>query len=116
MKIAACLIPLFLVGCAAHVHQVGKGSKEYQAELAMMSAQTKADSALVAGMPKGFAPPMSKKQFYLLNWIPLNQVDSRNLALRDENYTIETKHTVLDVIIEAATLGIITSRTVTVRR
>ena len=116
MKIAACLIAVFLVGCAAHVHQVGKGSKEYQAEMAMMSAQTKADSAVVAGMPKVSPPPMSKKQFYLLNWIPLNQVDSRNLALRDEHYTIETKHTVLDVILEVATLGIITCRTVTVKR
>ena len=94
MKTTALALATLLVlsGCAAHMHQVGSG-------------------ALPAPAPTTF---VSKKQVYALNWIPINEVDTHEMAMGHDHYVITTERDLVDSIIAAATLGIITTRTVTV--
>ena len=94
MKIWGFILPVVLVffSCAAHVHQVGKGSREHQMEMAMKGAKTRADTSIVKATYIVFPAPVSKKQFYLLNWIPLNEVKARDLAVWDDNYFMTCPH------------------------
>jgi hypothetical protein len=94
-KLVACLLALVLlvsVGCMAHVHKVGAGASA-------------GDSA-------------SQRQWYIL-WgiVPLNNVDSNQMAAGASNYEIKTSFTPVDFIINIFT-GVVTvgSRTVTVTK
>lgn len=79
-------------GCSAHTHVVGNGAQTGATEEA--------------------------RQWYIL-WglVPINDVDTSDMAAGAEDYTIETEQSALDVIINIFT-GIITvySRTVTVTK
>lgn len=81
---------VFMIGCEAHMHKVGVGSKTGDATQA--------------------------RQWYAL-WglVPLNQVDSQALAGGAADYDIKTEKSVLDIVLNIFT-GMITvySRTVTV--
>ena len=92
MKLAVFAVAalLALSGCAAHMHQVGKGAGPVPRE------------------------SVSKKQVYVLDWIPINEVDTREITMGHDHYVIVTERKVTDSIIAAMTLGIITTRTVTV--
>ena len=83
---------LFVIGCATHVHQVGKGA---------LGNET-----------------VEVRQWYVL-WglVPINNVDTNMMAGQTTDYEIMTAITPLDFIIGAFT-GIVTvrSRTVTVRK
>ena len=90
------LMGLFLVGlmllasCAPHVHTVGKGSQG--------------------------SSSVTQREIYVINLLPLKNVQSKDLAGSAEDYTITTHHDVLGVIIGIVTLGILSSRTVTVNK
>ena len=93
--IAILLIGVFLFmisGCAAHIHKVGKGAQGNQAT--------------------------ELRQWYVL-WglVPINEVDSAEMAGNAKDYTIKTEMSPIDVIISAVA-GIVTiqSRTVTVEK
>ncbi|MBU0507827.1 Bor family protein [bacterium] len=93
--IGAILILAFcmmLVGCYTHIHQVGNG------------AQT--------------GVKMEKKQWYIL-WglVPLNEVDSQQMAAGATDYTIRTQQSFVDVVIGLVT-GMVTiyPRTVAVTK
>jgi hypothetical protein len=83
---------LFVIGCAAHVHQVGKGAQGNET--------------------------MEARQWYVL-WglVPINEVDTNIMAGQTTDYEITTTITPLDFIINVFT-GIVTvySRTVTVQK
>ena len=89
---AAVLFLLLVCGCSAHHHTVGAGA-------------TGDDS-------------VSARQWYIL-WglVPLNDVDTTELAGGSVNYEIDTEQGFLDIVINIFT-GIVTvnSRTVTVTR
>lgn len=85
-------VMLFLTaGCAAHIHKVGKG---------------------------GIGNPIEERQWYIL-WglVPINDVDTAEMAGDAEDYTITTEVSPLDAII-GIVAGIVTisSRTVTVEK
>ena len=79
-------------GCAAHMHVVGDGGSGEEI--------------------------VEKRQWYVL-WgiVPINEVDTAEMADGASDYTIDTEHTALDFIINIFT-GLITiqSRTVTVTK
>jgi hypothetical protein len=81
-----------MVGCMANVHKVGNGAQGFD--------------------------KMEKRQWYIL-WglVPLNDVDTQNMAGDAMDYTIKTEHTPLDIVMNIFT-GYITvySRTVTVTK
>lgn len=79
---------LFVIGCAAHVHQVGKGAQGNET--------------------------MEARQWYVL-WglVPINEVDTNMMAGQTTDYEIMTSITPIDFIISAFT-GIITVRCRTV--
>lgn len=83
---------LLLMGCYTHIHQIGNG------------AQT--------------GVKVEKKQWYIL-WglIPLNDVDSQQMAGGATDYTIKTQHSFVDVLISIVT-GYVTiyPKTVTVTK
>jgi len=86
------LFTLSLVGCSAHIHTIGKG-------------------------PQG-QTMMQQRQWYVL-WglVPINDVDTHQMAGSAADYEIKTEQSALDVIINIFT-GIVTvySRTVTVTK
>lgn len=95
MKVSAFLLIvgfLFVIGCAAHVHQVGQGAQGNET--------------------------VEARQWYVL-WglVPINDVDTKMMAGQTTDYEIMTSITPLDFIIGVFT-GIITvrSRTVTVQK
>ena len=94
-KIVALLclaVLLFMVGCAAHTHQVGAGAQGMQA--------------------------IEARQWYVL-WglVPLNEVDTHAMASGATDYEITTAHTPLDFVI-GAVIGVVSihSRTVIVEK
>ena len=86
------LFVIILIGCAAHIHNVGKGAQN--------NNMTQA------------------RQWYILfGLVPLNEVDTSEMAGEAENYTIKTESSPLDIIMNAFTSYIsVTSRTVTVTK
>ena len=83
---------LFIIGCSAHVHTVGKG-------------------------PQGNTV-MEERQWYILfGYVPLNEVDTNTMAGEATDYEIRTEETATDIIISLFT-GVVSvhSRTVTVRK
>ena len=94
MKLFALIAVLALSSCAAHMHTVGHGT--------------------IA--PEGHQKVETARQFYILNWQPLNEVDTKEMAGGAENYEIKTSETLTDIVISVLTFQIITSRTVEVIR
>jgi len=84
------LLALFFVGCTTHLHKVGSGPQAYNSE--------------------------ELRQWYIL-WglVPLNDVDTKDMAGDAINYEIKTEVTPLDFLIGIpASVVTVTSRTVTV--
>jgi hypothetical protein len=95
-KITAILLisafALFMVGCMTHVHKVGNGAQGFE--------------------------QMEKRQWYIL-WglVPLNDIDTNQMAADAADYTIETQVKPLDVVMNIFTSYItVYSRTVTVKK
>ena len=92
-KISAVLLIvgiLFVIGCAAHVHQVGQGAQGNET--------------------------MAARQWYAL-WglVPLNDVDANMMAGQTTDYEITTSITPVDFVINVLTSAVtVYSRTVTV--
>ena len=79
-------------GCAAHLHVVGDGGSGDEI--------------------------VEKRQWYVL-WglVPINEVDTAEMADGASNYTIDTEQSALDVIINIFTVIVtVNSRTVTVTK
>lgn len=79
-------------GCAAHVHVIGNGGSGSEV--------------------------VEQRQWYVL-WglVPINDVDSAQMAAGASDYTIETEQSALDVVINIFTsLITVYSRTVTVTK
>ena len=79
-------------------------------------AETREDSLQIAFLERQTQVVESQKQLYVLNWIPINEVNTKAMAAGGTDYTIETKQTFMDAIVSGLTFGIITVRTVTVSR
>lgn len=92
------IIALFLVfilfflmaGCAAHIHEVGQGAQ-------------------------GNNITEARQWYVLWGLVPINEVDSADMAGDAADYTIKTEQNALDVIINIFTSYVtVVSRTVTV--
>jgi hypothetical protein len=84
------LFTVSLVGCAAHIHKVGKGPQSHN--------------------------QVQHRQWYVL-WglVPINTVDTHQMAGGAQDYEIKTEASALDILINIFTQQVsITSRTVTV--
>ncbi|MCI0511864.1 hypothetical protein L0128_01460 [candidate division KSB1 bacterium] len=81
---------LVILGCAAHVHTIGKG-------------------------PQKFVKQEARQWYILFGLVPLNHVDTNAMSIGAADYEIRTATTALDVVMNIFT-GYITinSRTVTV--
>ena len=91
-KIIICITILLFIGCSTHVHTVGVGPQTGQVETA--------------------------RQWYILfGAIPLNDVDTNEMAEGAENYEIETTTGFMDILIGIpAGYVTVSSRTVTVTK
>ncbi len=88
--VSILLLILFFVGCTTHIHKVGSGPQSYDSE--------------------------ELRQWYVL-WglVPINDVDTKDMAGDAINYEIKTEVTPLDFLISIpASTVTVTSRTVTV--
>ena len=86
------VVILFVIGCATHVHQVGKGAQSNET--------------------------MEARQWYIL-WglVPINNVDTNTMAAQTTDYEITTSTTPVDFIISAVVGSVtVNCRTVTVRK
>ena len=94
-KISATLLiiaMLFVIGCSAHVHKVGKGAQGYNVTEA--------------------------RQWYIV-WglVPINDVDTNAMVGEATDYEITTSYTPVDFIIGIVAGSVtISSRTVSVRK
>jgi hypothetical protein len=92
ISITFVLIFLFVVGCSTHYHTVGKG-------------------------PGGNDVSMQRQWYILWGLVPLNDVDTNDMAGEAEDYEIKTQYTILDFIIGIpASIVTINSRTVKVTK
>ena len=92
-KVLVVLLVVALVaGCSAHVHQMGQGTRGNQVE--------------------------QQRQWYVLfGLVPINNVDTQDMAGEADDYTIKTEQSFLDVVISIFTLvASVNSRTVTVTK
>jgi len=91
-SVTIVLTLLFFVGCTTHVHKIGTGPKSHTND--------------------------EMRQWYVL-WglVPINEVDTKDMAGDAANYEIKTEVTPLDFLISipASTVSV-TSRTVTVTK
>ena len=76
--------------CTTHTHIVGKG------------AQGNSE--------------VSKRQLWVISLVPINDVDTNEMAGDASDYEIETKVDVIDLIVAGLTSGLISSRKVTVKK
>lgn len=95
-KITAMILILafacILAGCAAHTHYIGTGAQ-------------------------GDAKVEARQWYVLFGLVPINNVDTRDMAGGLPDYTIETKQSFLDVVINIFTGAVsVYSRTVTVTK
>lgn len=88
--LAAVVSLALLAGCAAHTHQVGRGGPTFHRE------------------------EVKQKEVYLLDLVPLVNVDSKEMAAGAKDYTIRTEQSFVDVLLSRLSLGILTVRTVKV--
>jgi Bor protein len=90
--VMAMLVTILLImGCSAHTHIVGDGGQETQ---------------------------VNARQWYIL-WglVPLNKVETKDMAEGAENYTVYTRMNFLDFLINIPTsLITVNSRTVSVTK
>ncbi|MBS3806051.1 MAG: hypothetical protein KGY60_00980 [Bacteroidales bacterium] len=94
LKLTALMLGVmfFFASCATHVHTVGSGAQ-------------------------GNTSMEERQWFVLWGLVPLNDVDSREMAGDAQNYTITTEQAPLDVIINIFTTYVtVVSRTVTVEK
>ena len=83
-------VMMFMVGCAAHTHVVGSGAQ-------------------------GNEVTQQRQWYVLFGLVPINNVDTEQIAQGTTDYTIKTEQSALDVIINIFTgLVSVYSRTVTV--
>ena len=94
-KLSAVLLivaMLFVIGCAAHVHKVGKGAQ-------------------------GNDITMARQWYVLWGLVPINDVDTNAMAEEATDYEITTLVTPIDFVISAVLGNIsINCRTVTVQK
>ena len=86
------ILLVIFFGCSTHIHTIGEGPQKNQ--------------------------EVSKRQWYALyGVIPLNEVDTHQMADGSENYQIISKFSGLDIVITGCLGGgCIGSRTVTVKK
>jgi len=84
------VILLTLMACATHTHDVGKGAQGNVVK-------------------KG-------RQLWVINLVPINQVDTAAMAGDASDYTIETQVDFIDILVTVLTGNIITSRAVKVKK
>jgi len=83
---------LLFVGCATHVHKIGTG-------------------------PQSFTNDEMRQWYILWGLVPLNEVDTKDMAGDAANYEIKTEVTPLDILISIPAGWVsVTSRTVTVTK
>jgi hypothetical protein len=90
--ISMTVLLTFVIGCAGHIHTIGKGAQGGQV--------------------------IEERQWYVL-WglVPINKVDTKTMAGNAVNYEIKTEQSALDVIINIFTSAVsVYSRTVTVTK
>jgi hypothetical protein len=90
--VATLLVVVLLAGCSAHTHRVGAGAR---------------------GVDK-----TEDRQWYIL-WglVPLNDVDSADMAEGATDYTVHTEASAIDVLINLVTIIVtVNARTVTVTK
>lgn len=82
----------FMIGCSTHFHEIGKGAQGVKVE--------------------------EKRQWYILfGLVPLNEVDTKEMADGATDYDIETQLTALDIVMNIFTgLISVNSRTVVVTK
>ena len=78
------------MACATHTHDVGKGAQGNVVK-------------------KG-------RQLWVINLVPINQVDTAVMAGDAADYTIETQVDFIDILVTVLTGNIITSRAVKVKK
>ena len=83
------LVVFVLASCAPHTHMVGQGAQGMQMEI--------------------------KRQWYILDLAPINEVDTNAMAGGAADYTINTEANFVDVLI-GVFVPVVTSRTVTVTK
>jgi hypothetical protein len=90
--IVIVVIVSLVIGCAAHIHKVGQGAHG--------------------------AEKKEARQWYVL-WglVPINEIDTQQMADGATDYTIKSEQAALDVIINIFTANVsVVSRTVTVSK
>ncbi len=81
---------LILSACTTHTHVVGNGAQgNYE---------------------------KSKRQLWVISLVPINDVDTQELAGDATDYEIQTQVDIVDLLISTLTSGIISSRKVTVKK
>ena len=81
---------LILSACTTHTHIVGNGAQgNYE---------------------------KSKRQLWVISLVPINDVDTQELAGDATDYEIQTQVDIVDLLISTLTSGIISSRKVTVKK
>ena len=90
--LAVIILISFIAGCAAHIHKVGQGAQ-------------------------GTEKTEARQWYVLWGLVPINEVDTQEMADGVNDYTIKTEHSALDVIINIFTGYVsVISRTVTVTK
>ena len=88
--IVSSILVLTLMACATHTHDVGKGA---QGDV----------------VKKG-------RQLWVINLVPINQVDTAAMAGDATDYTIQTQLDFVDILVTVFSSNIITSRSVKVTK
>jgi len=92
ISIVLLISVLVVLGCATHIHTIGKG-------------------------PSQGATVEARQWYVLWGLVPINQIDSKKMAGEAKDYQIQTQASPLDVIINIFTTYVsVTSRTVTVTK
>ncbi len=90
--VAVLVIVGLIAGCAAHIHKVGQGAQ-------------------------GVAKKEARQWYALWGLVPINEIDTGQMADGAADYTIKTEQAALDVIINIFTTYVsVVSRTVTVTK
>ncbi|MCF7919263.1 MAG: Bor family protein [Candidatus Cloacimonetes bacterium] len=91
MIILLAVAMLFVVSCSVNVHKVGKGAMGNE--------------------------EVTARQWYIVAGLaPINEVDTNAMAGDATDYEITTQQTFIDGVISYFTSGLITCRTVTVKK
>ena len=88
--VVSSVLLLTLMACATHTHDVGKGAQGNVVK-------------------KG-------RQLWVINLVPINQVDTAAMAGDATDYTIQTQVDFVDILVTVFSSNIITSRSVKVTK